>query len=245
MTPDTPFLVLGYSRVSTAEQAAHGISLDAQADKIRLYCQIHDLTLLELHTDSASAKSLERPALAAALASLRRGDAHGLVVAKLDRLSRSVGDWNHLVSTHFTKPSGPKLFSVSEHVDTRSAAGRLVLNVLMAVAQAERELIGERTRDALQAKIDRNERCGAVRFGFDLAPDGKSLLANPVESLTIQRIAELHTQRLSLRAICRSLASEQRPTKSGSLEWTPAAVARILKRLPDPPTISTSSSVPI
>ena len=67
-------------------------------------------------------------------------------------------------------------------VQKRAAAGRLVLNVLLSVAQWEREAIGERTHDALQHKIRNGERCGSkVRFGYDLASDGRTLVPNSIE----------------------------------------------------------------
>src|SRR5438309_2355161 len=76
--------VIGYVRVSTDEQASHGVSLAAQAEKVRAYCALYDLELVELIDDpGASAKTLDRPGLARALAALDRGEVEGLVVAKL------------------------------------------------------------------------------------------------------------------------------------------------------------------
>src|SRR5262245_5254733 len=86
--------VIGYARVSTSEQATGGVSLDAQVAKIKGYCELYGLTLVEIIIDAGeSAKSLKRPGLQRALAMLKRKDAEGLVVCKLDRLSRSVRDW--------------------------------------------------------------------------------------------------------------------------------------------------------
>src|SRR4029077_8639452 len=100
----------------------------------------------------------DRPGIAAVLAELRRrGGAEGVVIAKLDRLTRSLRDWADLIDEFFSDRGTRRLFSVGDSIDTRSAGGRLVLNVLMTVAQWEREVIGERTRDALGAKIRRGE----------------------------------------------------------------------------------------
>src|SRR5262245_9845331 len=94
--------VIGYIRVSTEEQATAGVSLSAQAEKVRAYCALYDLTLLEVVEDAgASAKTLERPGLQRALSALRRGEADGVVVAKLDRLTRSVADMATLIDAHF------------------------------------------------------------------------------------------------------------------------------------------------
>ena len=128
--------VIGYARVSTAEQASGGISLEAQEAKIRAYCDLHDLELVEVIIDGGeSAKNLKRPGLQRGLAMLKKKTVGGLVVCKLDRLSRSVKDWNCLIDGYFGEKAGKQLFSVADSIDTRTAAGRLVLNVLMSVAQ--------------------------------------------------------------------------------------------------------------
>ena len=92
--------VLGYVRVSTTEQAEEGVSLDAQATKLRDYCRLHDLELVEVVADDgvSAKKTSNRPALQRALAALKKGKAAGLVVVKLDRLSRTTTDLLGLVA---------------------------------------------------------------------------------------------------------------------------------------------------
>jgi len=141
--------VIGYVRVSTVHQADGGVSLDAQQRKLELYAELHDLELVGIEIDAgASAKTLRRPALQRALAKLNAGEADGLLVAKLDRLTRSVCDLGTLVERYFADRFS--LLSVADSIDTRSAAGRLVLNVLASVSQWEREATGERTAEALR-----------------------------------------------------------------------------------------------
>ena len=167
--------VIGYARVSTDEQSKEGVSIDAQIAKIKAYCMLYGLNLVDVVVDAGvSAKTLKRPGLQSALAMLKAKKAGGMVIAKLDRLSRSVKDWNSLIDLYFGEKAGKQLCSVNDQIDTRTASGRLVLNVLMSVAQWEREATGERTRDALQHKITKGERVGKVPFGFDLADDGMS-----------------------------------------------------------------------
>ena len=222
---------VGYIRVSSDEQANEGVSLDAQRAKVQGYAALYDLELLAIEVDAgASAKTLDRPALARALAMLDRGEADGLVIAKLDRLSRSVGDWDQLIARYFGERAGKKLWSVADSIDTRTAAGRLVLNVLMSVAQWEREAIGERTRDALQHKIRQGERCGKVRFGHDLAEDGVRLVANPTEQDGLALLKEMAARGMSLRAIARELTARGIPTKEGRPGWDHSSVRRILQR---------------
>ena len=169
--------VIGYIRVSTEEQASDGVSLATQREKLNAYASLYELELIEIIEDAGqSGKTLNRPGLQQALTMIRKGQAAGLLIAKLDRLSRSVVDWNELIDGYFGEKAGKQLFSVADSIDTRTAAGRLVLNVLMSVAQWERETIGERTKDALQHKIRKGERCGKVRFGYTLAEDGVGLV---------------------------------------------------------------------
>lgn len=223
--------VVGYIRVSTEEQATHGQSLDAQRAKLEAYAKLYDLELVAVVDDPGqSGKSLNRPGLQAALAMLRRGDAGGLLIGKLDRLTRSVADWQSLIDEFFGERSGKQLFSVSDSIDTRTAAGRLVLNVLLSVAQWERESTGERTRDSLQHRIRNGQRCGKVRFGYDLADDGATLIPNPAEQSTIGQVTELRQAGRSLREIADELTRRGVATKEGRPAWTHTAVNRILQR---------------
>ena len=163
---------------------------------------------------------------------LRKGEADGLVIAKLDRLTRSIADWQMLIDGYFGERSryGKQLFSVGDSIDTRTAAGRLVLNVLLSVAQWEREAIGERTRDALQHKIRNHERCGKVRFGFDLAyrteiVRGKEkavgiLVPNPAEQEVIARMLAMRDAGRTLREIAAELTRLGIPTKEVRPGWT-------------------------
>jgi site-specific DNA recombinase len=125
---------------------------------------------------------------------------------------------------------GNQLFSVNDAIDTRTAAGRLVLNVLLSVAQWERETTGERTREALRHKIAIGQRCGKVRFGYDLATDGTTLIPNASEQATITLIIKLRSAGSTLREIATELTARSIPTKEGATVWTHTAVNRILGR---------------
>ena len=100
-----------------------------------------------------------------------------MIVAKLDRLTRSVKDLCELLERFERR--GVALVSVAESLDTGSAAGRLVLNIMTAVSQWEREAIGERTRDAMRHKRSQGERVGNIAFGYRLAGDGQHLEPDP------------------------------------------------------------------
>lgn len=220
--------VIGYARVSTEEQASDGVSLGAQVEKIRAYAALYDLDLVEVIVDAGvSAKTLHRPGLTRALDMLRSGAASGLVVAKLDRLSRSVGDWNTLIDGYFGEKAGKTLMSVADSIDTRTAAGRLVLNVLMSVAQWEREAIGERTRDALRFKKGKGERVGQVPFGYRLADDGVNLVRDEAGQEAVATVRELRAAGLSIRRIADEMNRRGIPAQEGG-RWHPTTVQRLL-----------------
>jgi len=222
--------VIAYVRVSTDEQATAGQSLDAQRSKLEAYSDLYDLELIDVIVDAESAKSLNRPGLQSALDMIRKGEADGLVIAKLDRLTRSVSDWQTLIDDYFGERAGKQLFSVGDSIDTRTAAGRLVLNVLLSVAQWEREAIAERTKETLQHKIANGERCGKVRFGYDLADDDKTLVPNAAEQEAIAIMQKLRSAGESYRKIAVELSRRGIETKEGNATWMHTAVAGILKR---------------
>jgi len=136
---------------------------------------------------AASAKNLDRPELAAALSDLEAGRGTVLMVAKLDRLTRSVKDLCGLLEL-FEKRK-VSLISVAESLDTGSAAGRLVITIMAAVSQWEREAIGERTRDALRHKRGQGQRVGNIAFGSRLAQDGEHLEVAPGEQAALAESA--------------------------------------------------------
>lgn len=138
---------VGYVRVSTDKQADRGISLEAQVEKVRAMATVHSAQLVEIISDTGeSAKSLDRPGMQRLLEMVRARSIDMVIVAKLDRLTPSVRDLADLLE--LSERKNVALISVAEALDTESAAGRLLLNIMVSVSQWEREAIGERTRDA-------------------------------------------------------------------------------------------------
>jgi site-specific DNA recombinase len=194
---------VAYLRVSTEDQAARGVSLEAQRAKIAAYAGLYDLDLVAVVEDAGvSARTMDRPGLQRALAMLARGEAQALIVLKLDRLTRSVRDLGELLEGPFARAA---LLSVGEQIDTRTAAGRLVLNVLASVAQWERETIGERTATAMAHKKTKGERVGAVPYGYGLGADGHALVPVAAEQAVIAEARRLKASGLALRAIAAEL----------------------------------------
>src|SRR2546426_4392226 len=151
--------VIGYVRVSTDEQRESGAGLAAQRAAIEAECRRRGWTLVEVIEDAGySAKDLKRPGVQTALETLRRREAGALVVAKLDRLSRSMLDFTAMMA-RATK-QGWALVALDCAVDTTSPAGEAMANVLATFAQFERRLIGQRTREALAVKRSQGVRLG-------------------------------------------------------------------------------------
>lgn len=218
---------VAYIRVSTEKQAEHGVSLDAQRAKIEAYAGLYDLHLVDVIVDAAvSAKTLARPGLDRARMLLRSGTADAMVVARLDRLTRSVRDLGALVDEHFVSGRSA-LLSVSEQIDTRSAGGRLVLNVLASIGQWERESAGERTSAALAYKASRGEFIGGgVPFGYRVDDDGVHLVPYGPEQRVIEHARSIRTRGATLAKTAMELEQMGMRTRSGR-RFSVSQVARL------------------
>src|SRR5262249_44260183 len=142
--------VLGYLRVSTTEQASNGAGLDAQRAAIAAEADRRGWSVRWIEDRGYSAKDLRRPGIQEALTALAGGEADALVVAKLDRLSRSLPDFWGLVEQ--SRRERWQLIALDLGVDTSTPSGEMLANVLASFAQFERRLIGQRTAEALGAK---------------------------------------------------------------------------------------------
>ena len=205
----------------------------AQRERLRAYAVALELELVAVHEDAGvSAGTLNRPGLQAALALLDSGRASGLVVVKLDRLTRSVTDLGTLLREHFQKRHD--LLSVSDSIDTRSATGRLMLNLLTSVTAWEREQGGERTRAALM-ELKAQRRCYGeipveLRDSGKLDADGRRILVNSAAgAATLARARALRAAGESLRDVAATLASEGRRTAKGG-RWAAETVRLLLAR---------------
>lgn len=203
--------VIGYVRVSTEQQSEQGISLEAQKDKLTQYASLYDLELVRIEVDTGTGKHLEREGLQNALTAISNHEVDGLLVVKLDRLTRSVSDLSKLIESYFINAA---LLSVSEQIDTRTAGGRLVLNVLASVSQWEREAISERTSTALQYKKAQGQYLGRVPYGYRL--EGTGLVKHDDEQKLIRKMKRWRKSGLSLRKIVERLAEQGIKTRKGT-----------------------------
>ena len=168
---------------------------------------------------------LARPALAGALKRLATGEAEALLVVKLDRLTRSVVALSALVDR--CNKQEWVLLSVGEQVDTRTAAGRMVLNILATIGQWEREAIGERTAAALAHKKTKGERVGQIPYGWSLATDGVHLDPHHAEQEVIRLARELREAGLSLRKVGAALERKGLLPRTGK-RWHAQTVKSLL-----------------
>src|SRR5438445_1670563 len=222
---------IGYVRVSTDKQADHGISLEAQEAKIRAMATVQGAEIVELIVDGGeSSKDLKRPGMERLLALVDERKVQTVIIAKLDRLTRSVKDLAELLERF--QQRGVSLVSVAESLDTGSAAGRLVINIMTAVSQWEREAIGERTRDAMNHKRSNGERIGNIAYGYRLGPDGAHLEPDPNEHAVLTVIRGLRARRCTLRGIAAELKARGRRTRRASA-WRLVHVARIVRQRND------------
>ncbi len=182
--------VIGYCRVSTEDQAGNGVSLDSQRHRIEAYCTAHGLVLARVEQDAgiSAKKTTNRPGLQRALSALRDGDADGLVAVKLDRLSRTTSDILDLVAR--AEKEKWALHSIEERLDTESPHGRFVVTVLAALAQMEREQIGERTRSAM-AELRRQGKRTSRTPPFGYRHKGNRVVPVASEQKVLAQMLEL------------------------------------------------------
>jgi DNA invertase Pin-like site-specific DNA recombinase len=205
--------VIAYVRVSTEEQGTNGVGLKAQMEQIQAEIDRRAWVLSAVHEDVLSGRHLNRPGLQSALEALEAGDADGILVAKLDRLSRSLIDFASLLAR--AQARGWNLIALDLGVDLSTPHGEFLANVMASAAQWERRIIGQRTKDALAVK-----RAQGVRLGRPASIPPK-LRA---------RIKTMRTRKgMTLQAICNQLNAEGIPTARGGVEWRPTSLRAVLK----------------
>lgn len=217
---------VGYIRVSTEEQAREGISLEAQEAKIKAYVGLHNLGEVEIIRDEGkSGKDLNREGIQEIIRLVKEREISHLIVYKLDRLTRRTLDLLILVEEVF-KSNGVEFHSITEKIDTSTAQGKFFLTITGAFNQMERDLISERTREALRYKISQGENVGSPPLGF-LAED-KKLLRVDEEFKVVSYVKSLKRKKLSLRQIANRLNEQGISTKRGG-KWYAGTVRYILR----------------
>jgi len=204
---------IGYCRVSTDEQGDSGLGLAAQKATIQQEVERRGWDFQTMYADVASGKSMRnRTDFGNALRLLAEGEADVLVVSKLDRLSRSVSDFASVLALSQTQ--GWALDICDLGVDTTTPSGKMVAQIMMVLAEWEREMIGDRTRSALRQAQARGTRLGRPR-GVD------------VETLRLIRV--LRDSGKSYQSVADVLAREGVPTAQGG-DWRASTVRKLYRR---------------
>lgn len=205
--------VIGYVRVSTAEQGESGLGLDAQRAAIEQEAARRGWNLIRIEQDVESGKSTEkRPGLAAAVDAVDTGQAEALVVTKVDRLCRSLADFADLMERAEARKWAIVAFDLG--LDMTTPTGELVGTFMAAVARWERRMIGQRTKEALARKKARGEKLGRKpSIDGDLR---RRLLALRAGGLTYQEISD-------------RLNEEGVPTPRGGKQWRPSSLESVLR----------------
>jgi len=217
---------LGYVRVSTQEQAREGVSLEAQEDKIKKYIDLHNLGQISIIRDEGkSGKDLNREGMQEVISLCEKKEIKHLIVYKMDRLTRRTLDLLTLVENVF-KPNDVQFHSITERVDTSTAQGKFFLTIIGAMAQMERDLVAERTKEALQYKKSKFEAYSPTPFGFD-REDGR-ITPNQKELKVVNLMRKLKRKGLSYQAIINKLNERDIPTKNRK-SWSKSTIWGILK----------------
>ena len=215
---------IGYIRVSTQQQADEGVSLDAQRAKIEAWCFANDYELTNVYCDRGiSGTKSDRPELLAALKQTTKDTA--LVCYSLSRLTRSTKDMLQLSEELNNK--GANLVSLTEKIDTTTAAGKMLFRMLAVLNEFERDQIAERTTTALTHKKANNEAYNHTPFGFQR--DGNKFVKDVGESKVIALIQRKRKQGCSIRAIADDLNRKGIKPKKAA-QWNPSSVYYVLKR---------------
>ncbi|HZG16912.1 MAG TPA: recombinase family protein [Candidatus Bathyarchaeia archaeon] len=205
-----------YGRVSTDEQAKEGFSIAAQREKLTSFVQSQDWDVFDYYIDEGeSAKNTDRPELQRMLKDISLGHIDVVLVYRLDRLTRSVLDLYNLLK-EFEKYN-VKFKSATEIYETTTAMGRLFITLVAALAQWERENLGERVKFGKEQMVKELKRPGGVApFGFDPLPDG-GLKVNEKEANAVRYAYERYIQGCGLGTIAEELNGMGHRTKNGAL----------------------------
>ncbi|MFJ4224974.1 recombinase family protein [Microbacterium sp. NPDC089695] len=198
--------VIGYLRVSTDRQ---DYGVDAQREVIEREAERRGWTVHYIVDHGKSARSLRRDGVQEALSLLASGEYDTLVIAKLDRLSRSVVDFGNILRT--ATKQGWSLIALDLGIDMTTATGQLVAGILMQVAEWEAKIIGERTKAALA-----------------VAKKERGIVPGPVSAVPAEvadQIAAMRAEGLTLQAIADDLNSAGIASPRGG-RWYPTSVRR-------------------
>ena len=214
-----------YTRVSTEDQAKEGFSLDAQLDKLRSYCKARDWIIAgEYIDDGYSGRNVKRPAYYQMLKELDKWDI--LLVIKMDRIHRN--SKNFMLMMEDLKKQGKEFVSMTESLDTSTAMGRFVMDIIQRIAQLESEQIGERVYIGMEQKAKTNGGILGFNIPYGYNYENSKLIINDNEASQVKKIFKLYLDGYSMKKISGMLNEKEIPTKQNK-NWGSQTISTILK----------------
>jgi site-specific DNA recombinase len=219
--PETAFVVAAYIRVSTEDQAESGLGMDAQRTRCKAMCQVKGWTEPLFYVDDGVSGTLpvsKRNGLRALVADIEAGKIHAVIISSLDRLGRRASIIINLVEEF--RVSGVSIVSCKESFDTSTPHGQLMLGIFAVLAQFERDLVSQRTSDALAERGKRDgEKGGRLPYGYRRSLEG--IVIVPEEAKIVRRIFAMHKRGASLREIASDV--------SNGKHWRHTSIVEILR----------------
>jgi DNA invertase Pin-like site-specific DNA recombinase len=222
-----------YTRVSTEDQAKEGFSLESQIERLRSYCKARGWSVFKEYVDDGySGRDIRRPAYQELMNEIGHWDV--LLVLKMDRIHRNSRNFMEMMDE--LRQRSKEFVSMTESLDTSTAMGRFVVDIIQRIAQLESEQIGERVYAGMHQKANTpQERLDPKRspylgfnhpFGYDYVEN--ELRINPEQAETVKGIYSSYLDGRSMGEIAKYLNRVKAPTKRGG-RWDKRTVANILK----------------
>ena len=212
-----------YCRVSTEDQAREGFSLSEQRERLEAYCKFNDYEIIEYYTDAGiSAKTgNHRPEYERMLEDGNNGKINMFIALKLDRVTRSIKDWESLIE--FSEKYDINLAFVNDKIDTTTANGKMVSRIMMSVSQNEIERTSERTVIGLVGAVKEGHIPGTTPFGYKR--ENKKLVPDPLTSHVIERMYQLYFEGNSYQTIANIFNSEN----VGNKKWRDNTILEMIE----------------
>jgi len=214
-----------YTRVSTEDQAKEGFSLDAQKERLRMYCKAQGMEVVKEYVDDGhSGRNTNRPAYQQMMADKETWDV--ILVVKMDRIHRNSRNFMDMMDN--LNKWGKGFASMTENLDTTTAMGRFVMDIIQRIAQLESEQIGERVYMGMHQKAATvgGMMGGGHPYGYKI--EGGGLIQIPDEAQVVRDIFEKYLEGLSTIKVAQLLTDRKIPTKKGG-RWDGVTISYILK----------------
>ena len=215
-----------YMRVSTEDQAREGFSLPEQKERLEAYCKFNDYNIVEYYKDAGiSAKTgNHRPEYERMLEDGKQGKINMFIALKLDRVTRSVKDWESLIE--FTEKYNIDLALVNDKIDTTTANGKMVSRIMMSVSQNEIERTSERTIIGLEGAIKQGHIPARAPLGYKHVD--KVLVPDPLTKDIVIRIFNLYFEGWTYFRIA-NLFNEEKVL--GKTNWCDSGILKIISNV--------------